>query len=300
MPRTKCQKGLILIAVVALCAGLAGVASAAFDDVEVSPRSRGMGMSFVAMGPDAYSAFHNPAALAWAGDIRGAGSYTRPFGYDFSSQSVVSGIAPIGRWGGVGIGIRRFAVEYLGESLTGETTVSLAHGFQLLQDMQSTVSAGWSVNLYSLDYGTSVTGMDPGSATTVGVNLSAQAVVHERTRVGFYAHNINNPSIGKIDHEELLRQIGAGVAYSPYAGVTTVLDITNQLGDALQYRAGTEFEVTEFLRLRAGLRTSPNVFTAGVGINHYGISLDYAFSTGGGTLDTTHQFGISYVLPSGK
>jgi hypothetical protein len=300
MPRTKYQKGLILIAVTTLILGVAGVASAAFQDVEVSPRARGMGMSFVAAGPDAYAPFHNPASLPWATDIEGAGSYTRPFGYDFSSQSVVSGIAPIGRWGGVGIGVRRFAVEYLGEDLTGETTVSLAHGFRVLDDLQSTVAAGWSVNLYSLDYGTSVSGLDPGSATTVGVNLSAQAVVHERTRVGFYALNVNNPSIGKIDHEELVRQIGAGVSYSPYRGVTTVLDITNQLGDAVQFRGGTEFEVTKFLWLRAGLRTEPNIFTAGMGVSHYGITLDYAFSTGGGTLDTTHQFGISYVLPSGK
>ena len=45
------------------------------------------------------------------------------------------------------------------------------------------------------------------------------------------------------------------------------------------------------------LRTSasPNIFTAGVGIRQYGISVDYGFSTGGGTLDATHQFGISYI-----
>ena len=156
------------------------------------------------------------------------------------------------------------------------------------------------MNLYSLDYGTSVTGIDPGSATAVGVDVSAQVVLHERTRVGFYALNINNPSIGDVDEEELIRRVGAGVSYQPYRGVTTLLDISNELGEDVQFRGGTEFQVTDFLWLRAGLRTQPNIFTAGVGLQRFGVSVDYGFSTGGGTLDATHQFGIRYVFPSGK
>ena len=43
------------------------------------------------------------------------------------------------------------------------------------------VALGWSLNIYSLDFGTSVTGIDPGSATAVGVDVSGQVVLHERT-----------------------------------------------------------------------------------------------------------------------
>ncbi len=280
--------------------GLAGPVQAAFEDIEVSPRTRGMGMASVGLFPDAYGPFHNAASLAWVTDVRGAASYVRPFGYDFSGQSVVSGVGDIGKWGGVGVGIRYFGVDYRGEDLTSETTVSLAHGFQILEDIQSTVSVGWALNVYSLDYGSSVTGIDPGSATTVGLDLSGQVVLHERTRVGFYALNVNNPSIGDVDEEELIRRVGGGLSYSPYRGVVTVLDISNELGEQVQFRGGTEFQVTDFLWLRGGLRTQPNIFTAGVGFRQYGISVDYGFSTGGGTLDATHQFGISYILPSGK
>jgi hypothetical protein len=281
-------------------AGLAGPVQAAFEDVEVSPRARAMGMASVGLFPDAYSPFHNPAALSWVTQVEGAASYVQPFGYDFSSQSVISGVGDIGKWGGVGVGVRRFGVDYRGEDLTGETTVSLAHGFRVLQDIQSTVAVGWALNVYSLDYGTSVSGIDPGSATTVGLDISGQVVLHERTRVGFYALNVNNPDIGNVDKEQLIRRVGAGISYAPYRGVVTLLDISNELGEQVQFRGGTEFEVTDFLWLRGGLRTQPNIFTAGFGIRQYGVSVDYGFSTGGGTLDPTHQFGISYILPSGN
>lgn len=289
----------LALAAVAVCL-LAGNARAAFEDIEVSPRARAMGWSYLALQADAYAPFHSAASLAWVTKTEGAASYVRPFSYDFSNQSVVAGVTGIGRWGGVGLGVRHFGVDYKGENLTGETTVSLAHGFQVLHDLESSVAVGYTLNLYSLSYGTSITGIDPGSATSVGVDLSAQAIVHDRTRVGFYALNVNNPSIGKTDHEELIRRVGAGVSYEPYTGVTTALDISNELGEPVQFRGGTEFQVTDFMWLRAGVRTEPNIFTAGVGISHFGIKLDYGFSTGGGTLDATHQFGVSYVIPAGK
>lgn len=291
-------------ALTAACALAATVpARAAFDDVEVSPRSRGMGSAFLGLKPDVYAVFHNPASLGWfAGGFEGGASYVRPFGYDFSSQSVLSGAVrlPGSHPGALGVGFRRFGVEYRGEDLTGETTLSIAYGAKVLSDLQSELALGMAVNLYSLDYGRSVTGIDPGSATAVGVNVAAQAVVAERTTVGFYAHNLNNPSIGGVDEEELHRRVGVGAAYSPYRGVTTLLDISTELGREPQFRGGTEFEITEFLWLRGGLRTEPNIFTAGFGIDHSGFRFDYGFSTGGGVLDPTHQFGVGIALERGK
>ena len=276
-------------------------AGAAFDDIEVSPRARALGGAWAALGGDEYAALHNPAALAWAGRGCGSASYLRPFGYDFSSQSAAAMTASLpGRAGGIGLALRRFGVEYLGEQLTTETTVALGHGFRILADSQSELAVGWSLNLYALEFGRSVTGLDPGSARGLGVNLGAQAVVRERTRVGFYALNVNNPHLGRRDKEELRRSVLAGVSYAPYPGVETVLGLSNDLGQPVQWRGGTEFEVTDYLRLRAGLATEPNAFTAGVGFSRAGLRIDYAFSTGGGVLAETHQFGVGYVLGGGR
>jgi hypothetical protein len=203
----------------------------------------------------------------------------------------------LGTLGGVAVGFRAFGVDYNDEDLTSETTIALSQGFKLLQDLESTVALGYTLNVYSLDYGTSVTGYEPGSATTLGLDISAQAVIQERTRVGFYAININNPSIGDTAPEDLLRRVGAGLSYKPYPGVETVLDISNELGEEVQFRGGAEFQIATPLWLRAGLRTQPNMFTTGAGFRAAGFRVDYALSTGGGTLETTHHFGIGYDFP---
>jgi len=274
-----------------------GSAWAAFEDIEVSPRSRGMGTAYVATDLDAWAAYHNPASLAWADEIRAAAAYVRPFGFDFSSQSTAAAVTGIGRFGGIAMAVRHFGVEFGGEDLTRENTFTLAHGFKLLEDVQSTVSFGWALNVYNLSFGSTVGGIDPGSATVVGLDVAAQAVVQERTRIGFYATNVNNPRIGDVDKEELIRRVGVGAAYTPYRGVTTMFDISDQQGDPVQFRGGAEFAIDEYFLLRGGLHTNPDVFTFGAGFRWRGLNIDYGFSSSGGVLENTHQFGIEYVFP---
>lgn len=273
---------------------VAAPARGAFDDIEVSARARALGGATAAWLGDDYAPFHNPASLAWLDGVNGAASYVRPFGFDFLSQSTaVAGLALPGRLGGVALGVRRFGVRWLGEDLTGETTVALAHGIHLLRDSQSELAVGWVMDLYSLDYGRSVTGIDPGSATGVGLGLGATAVVRDRTRVGFQALNLNSPALGERDSQDLRRAVSVGVSYQPYPTVETVLDVTHELGREVQYRGGAEFALTDLVWLRAGIRTEPNTFTAGIGLAHKGIGFDYGFSTGG-VLGETHQFGLRY------
>jgi hypothetical protein len=296
MERSKLHRAALVVGLLVTGVGVAATARAAFEDIEVSPRARAMGAAWTALRGDAYAVFHNPAALAWAGRVEAAASTVRPFGYDFSSQNTAAGaIALPGRWGGLGAGVRAFGVEYMGEMLEQETTLGLAHGFHVRRDRQSELSVGWAVDLYSLDFGRSVTGIDPGSATTAGLSVGAVAVVRERTRIGFHALNFNNPTIGRRDKEELRRRVAAGVSYAPYPGVESVLEIANELGEAVQYRGGAEFELAEFLWARAGVKSDPSVFTAGLGLQWMGIQLDYGFSTGGGVLGETHHIGVGFA-----
>jgi hypothetical protein len=287
-------RNLILAALTVAAA--ATPARAAFEDIEVSPQARGRGGASLASLSDPYAALHNPAALAWA---RGsaAASYVQPFGLDFATQNVVTGAGRLpGRAGGAGLSWREFGVEYQGQRLLRETTISFAHGFGLLQDRQSELAFGWGVDWYSLDFGTSITGLDPGRASVLGFHLGALATVRERTRVGFAVRNFNHPAIGDRDKEELRERVAVGVAYAPYPGVETSLDLSNELGESLQWRGGTEFEVSSALVLRAGVRTEPSAVSAGLGLRLAGFVLDYGFSTGG-VLGETHQVGISATLP---
>ena len=53
--------------------------------------------------------------------------------------------------------------------------------------------------------------------------------------------------------------------------------------------------IVENFALRAGVLTNPNKLTAGFGYSLSGLGVQYGFSTGGGTLDSTHQFGLNYT-----
>ena len=267
---------------------------AAFDDIEVSARVRALGGASAGLIGDDYAPFHNPASLAWLEGVSGAASYVRPFGFDFNSQSAAAfGLVLPGRLGAVSLGARRFGVSWLGENLTSETTVAFAHGLHLLRDRQSELAVGWVLDVYSLDYGRSVTGIDPGSATGFGFGFGATARLRERTRVGFQGSNLNNPALGDQDPQDLRRSVSIGASYQPYTGVETVFDITRELGRDTQYRGGAEFSVSDLVWLRAGVHTAPNTITAGLGLVHKGIGFDYGFSTGG-VLGETHQFGLRY------
>lgn len=290
---------VLAILLIALSAVAPGLARAAFQDIEVSPRLRALGEAGTAVALDAYAPLHNPALLAWSDDVSGAVSYLEPFSLPFSSQSAIAGSMPLpGGAGGLGFGIRKFGVRYMDVDMTDEMTLSIAHGFKLMHDAQSELAFGWSVSFYSLGYGRSVTGLDPGKATSLGLGLGAVATVRERTRVGFSIENANNPSIGDRDHEDLNRHVRGGLAYSPYPGVTTVLDMNAQLGSEIEYRGGIEFEAAKILWLRTGLATAPNKFTAGFGLNVHGIHLDYGYSSGGGVLDDTHHIGLEVHVRS--
>src|SRR4029077_18615845 len=130
-----------------------------------------------------------------------------------------------GKWGGVGFGFRRLATSYQDQSLDEQNTFSVGHGFNLYKDVSSTVSVGYGLNLFSLKFGPTVTEYDPGSATSFGIDLAARVTLRNRTAIGFMAQNINNPTIGNNDVEDLPRRVTGGVAYSPYAGVVTTLDM---------------------------------------------------------------------------
>lgn len=279
---------------------LATPALAAFDDLEVSPRLRGLGSTGFAVLDDAYAPLRNPSALAWASGSTGAFSYLQPFGVDFASQNTIAATFPLpGPAGGVGLGIRTFGVRYQDQNLDQEATFTIAHGFRLLHDAQSELAFGWSASLMTLSFGSSISGIDPGQASTVAVSVGATATVRDRTRVGFTAQNINSPRIGSRDHEDLARRLVGGVAYTPYAGVTTMMDMHAATAEDVAYRAGIELEATDFLKLRAGVGTEPNTFSAGFGVLIRGLlQLDYAFSTGGGVLSETHHVGVELHGPA--
>jgi hypothetical protein len=283
---------IMLTALLGLLAA-AWPAGAVFDDYSPSPRIRSMGGGCSALADDGSALFYNPSGLGWLEDYQLFTSYQRPFGFDFLEHLAASVIIPLPKYGVAGLGFQSFGVTYQGEDLESEKTFSLSHGFSLMGDVHSSLALGYSVNLYSLEFGTGLDEQPLGSAQTVGLDVGILAVLRHRTRMGAVMRNLNRPRMGQGYREDLPRYMSFGIAYQPYHGVVTVVDLAKKFGQDTQINGGMEAHIVPFLALRFGVQTKPDRLMGGVGFNYQGVHLDYALINHS-VLPLTHQFAISY------
>jgi hypothetical protein len=290
------QRSIIIVLTLGITLLAAWPASAAFDNLMVSPRARAMGDAGVAVADPSFAMALNPAGL---GRLERSGSvavsFVQPYGLDFHRLYYAGAAVRMPNDAGtLGVGFRQYGVEYENVDLQSEQTLSLGYGLALYEDVHSRISFGAGLNVFRLEFGETVGGLDPGDDTTLGFDVGLLATVHDRTHIGVRVHNVNAPKIG-LDSEELPRRLHAGVAYEPYTGVVTIFELENEHGEKVQWRGGFELEVIEAFVLRAGLMTQPNKLTAGFGYTFQHATLNYGFSTGGGVLDSSHQFGLSWA-----
>ena len=286
---------IALAAVAVLLMPCAADAEGVFDNLILSPRARAMGGAFVAVSDDETAVFTNPAGLADQEGIGFYGSYVDLFGYSYLNLGSVSAVVPTPK-GTVGFGARMFSVEHNGVDLEKEYTITVGHGVSLMRDVHSSLAFGYAANLYGLSFeAESVSGEDLGSANTVGFDVGVMGTLRGRTTFGFFMKNINNPKLTGTDDEDLPQWFTAGVAYSPYGGVQTSLELQKQDDEDLRACFGVETEVTDFLVLRAGLQNNPNRVSAGFGARWQAVRVDYSY-TSHATLPGSHHFGLGVAF----
>lgn len=272
-----------------------------FDDRYPSPQASAMSNAFVAVSGDVWSPWYNPAGLARLEGFEVGMAYQRPYNLSFFKNAFISTGLPLGRIlpervgsiGTMALSFESFGVEYQGNTLSSEYTAMFSHGFDLLRDIHSSLSFGYSAKLYFWELGESVEGRALGSELSFGLDLGLQASVYKRTHLGVYVYNINAPTIGSQVAHELPQRIVIGAAYMPYGGLTTSVALNKTVGMDTQLEAGFEFFIIEMLAIRLGASTQPNRFSAGAGINYAGLYFDYSFRNHP-VLAETHQFGLIY------
>jgi len=266
---------------------------AMFDDYEPSPRARAMGGACTAVIDAANACFYNPAGLVAVQNEAQLG-YCRIFNTDYEVLKTAALASRLpGKYGTAAIAVKTMDCEYLDTNMYSEQTYQLVQGFTLMKDVYSEVHLGWSANLYHL----AIDGF--GDDTAFGLNFGALAILHQRTRLGFAVTNVNNPKMGADNRHELPQKLSAGIAYEPYPGVTTTVEMKKSFNSAsesedsvTQYHAGCEVTLYDMLYLRAGVRSEPASYSMGVGFLVKGIKVDYAYNTH--NIDGTHHFGMGY------
>ncbi|MBD3347612.1 MAG: hypothetical protein GF400_00250 [Candidatus Eisenbacteria bacterium] len=284
-----------LAALAALLVPSWAAAAGVFDNLVLSPRARAMGGAFVAVSDDETAIFTNPAGLAQQDKFGFYGTYVDLYGYEFLDLGSFAAAMPTGK-GTIGLGARVLSVSYEGVDLENEYSVALGHGFTVMEDIHSSLSLGYSFSFYGLSFEEeSVGGHDLGSASTFGIDVGVIGTLRGRTSFGFFAKNLNNPKLGDPDAEDLPQWFTAGVAYSPYGGVNTVLEMQKQDDEDLRSCFGLEMEVTDYITLRGGLQNQPDRLSVGFGTHWKGVRVDYSY-TSHATLPGSHHFALGYAF----
>jgi len=281
------------IAIICLAlALLIGPASASFQFEEPTARNAGFGGAAVGLPADAAAPAVNPAALAgWTG-YGAVFNYAQPYDPSFMDFDF-GGAFQLPVAGSVGFSWQGFGTFLNGNMLTAENRITLAHGFWLRSDQSMSFGLGYGFSLHTESFAKSKTGIDPGSAMALGINLGAYARIWDRINVGLAVNNVNYPSIGKDQTYELGRMLAFGMSYDPYDMITTSFQVDKTMGTDVRYRMGLEARPHPIVAIRVGLSTEPVRFTTGLGLTWQGILIDYAYKYHS-YLGPTHLLTVGY------
>ncbi len=215
------------------------------------------------------------ASLFGSNGISAGGGWSRSFDHpDFDALSawISWGDAKIGR---IGLTSTNFSTG----DLTTETKLRLGYSRAILADAQNTLSLAAAADVYSLSYGNSVRGTELGSATSMSLTLALDAKVFDRTRIAIAAENITAADMGTEAEVELPRTVSAVLAYEPYKYTQVAFAAVRRAGQDFSYSVAAEGSPVEFLTFRSGFATSPNRFSAGLGLKYKFANVEYAIIT---------------------
>ena len=245
--------------------------------------------------------FHNPAQLSNYSDFTIISGYSNLYGLDFLPLSHM-GISK----NNYALSFKNISTEFNGNTLSSETALGVAKGFNLYSDRQSLIQMGLRFNFYSYDFGESAgtegdgsNGINLGSSNASGFDIGFQGVLNKKYYVAYYIKNISSYIEGSSLGLNLPKTMSIGLSYLPYKDLVTSLDINQLSGNKdSEIRFGIEYKLMESFKIRTGLQSNPNRFSSGFEFgniklaNLYTCNFSYSFLTHH-VLPTTHQFSLS-------
>ena len=250
---------------------------------QYSPGARQISLanSDVALSNDVFSLFNNPAGLAQL-NWREVGIYysPAPFGLTELSNGYVAYNEPFD-FGSISIGGMTYGFE-----LYRESKIVLGYSY----NYENILFAGATVNFHSFSI------QNYGSTSAIYFNIGGLVYILDELRWGFTVSNLNRASIADID-DQIPMILATGFSYDILQNFSLNFSLEKDISFDPSVQFGIEYDIIEYISLRAGTSNDPSRFTAGLGINYSIFSLDYAFFTHQ-DLGLTHQAGI--ILSFGR
>lgn len=298
--RALAMAGLLLCAAArtGLCANEAGTGAAAFLNLPVDARGAAMGGAVAGSPRGGMALFQNPAGL-------GAGPGSVAFSHSLLAEDIsydaLAAAVPL-RYGSLGVG-----AQYLQYgSLAALDNTGAAAG--TISPRDGAASLGYGIALMKDVYlgaaGKYINSRISGSASALALDAGL-LVGGDELSVGFAAQNLGKPMKFRDEGAPLPANYRAGLYahYSP--ALHWSVDINFPRDGRAWIGAGAEYALARgeawSLLARAGYNTAAldtkrvNGLSAGFGLAHKGIALDYAFRTMG-LIGGTHHFGLACRL----
>ncbi|MBR9977690.1 MAG: hypothetical protein KFH87_06330 [Bacteroidetes bacterium] len=293
--KAKCRTRLWLSAArgVLFCAAMVSVRLCAAAAVEACPpaasihivqgggegwdrgaRAAGMGGAGMAVAGGAESALRNPAMLLAAAG--GGVLCVTPARFEMTELASAAAVwtEALAGWNAA-LALQRFGHELHAEHRIGAiVAVPLA----------ASLAAGVRISALHIGFerygGTMLPVLDVGVRCMLGGGV----------QVGAAGFALNMPS---IDHDERIPAgLSAGVAWRD-DGLLLALDYEKDARVATNLRLGAEYRLLDRLLLRCGASTLTREWTAGFGLRHASLILDYAYALHT-ELGATHTIGIGF------
>ena len=246
-----------------------------------------------------WSLFNNPATLVDIEENNFSMSYSNLYNQKYFPLSSVGIILNNNSLGIKNLGFKytSFNVEYSEIELLDEKMLGVVGALSLLDDKNSTLSIGISVNYYIFDFynssgtfGNGYDGISIDAIHAVGYDVGFLGSLREKNRIGIFIKNINSPSIGRANsNQNLPRKIDIGISTIPNESLIINFSMEQLLGyPSPQFHTSLQYKINSILSLNSGIQINPNRFGCGVTISKSSFSFIYSFLTHH-VLPATHQ-----------
>ena len=297
----------LLAGVLTIMLLLPGMIYAAFNQLDYSARSFGMGDVFVAVADDACSLYANPAGIAnmkvWEAQL----TYNKLMigtGDDLG-ENYVGVVYPT-----KGNGVFGLSMYTFGDTVYSETVYQLAYAYSALNSSFG-VNIKYMSNTFAANDWTNINPyFNTLSKSVLSFGLSFHSKFSNDFAVGLFVDDFNSPDIGLSSEEKLPVTLKGGISYRQKDMVVAMELISRgnlskvQVGTELtgfragdlgimSFRLGAGFGDGSYFNLSAGTGLKFNIPLIGAGCSFdYGFMLPTAFADG---TAGTHKFTLTFT-----
>ncbi len=262
-----------------LLTSLPWFAFAGFESNGRGARPIALSNAFVAVGNSPWSTAYNPAGLASCNAFEGT-LFLSPQQFGLKELRTISaaGVVPFSG-GSVGVIVGQFGFD-----LYRETAYTVGVGGTI----DDGVAVGGAVNVVRLSLA------QYGTAAIPSYDVGALVEIVSGLRMGFDWKNVTAATIAGSG-ESLPQVLATGLCYDLSDVARLTMDLEKDIRFPFSLRMGLEHSFLHVLTLRFGMRSNPDTFSVGLGLQIDGFVLSYA-AYSHSQLGWTHQIEISFTM----